>query len=109
VPLFGFDMELKKLDEAGPPSDEKDWVGFHFQARARLISVATAKLQQVCATIVGVLAAGSASPRDVHSLWSQLLFISRAVPALATFTVALRHLRTVSPRAECGCQRGFTR
>ena len=90
VALFGFDIEAKKLADAGAPSNAKDWIGFQFNARARTISIPAAKLQQICASIIAVLSAATAVPRFCHSLWSQLLFVSRAVPALAPFTVALR-------------------
>jgi len=101
ISSFGFVVAEAKLLAAGPPATSKEWTGFLFDSEKRSISIPQAKLSQVCASIDLALGAGRLAPREGHRLWSQLLFISRAVPALAPFTVALRQWVQLSGGTRC--------
>jgi hypothetical protein len=99
--FFGFERSEEKLTKAGPPAAVKDWVGFTFDTELRQLRVPADKLQRISSSITAALAAGAMSPRAAHSLWSQLLHLGLAIPALAPFTATLRRWVNASGGTRC--------
>lgn len=90
IDRFGLVHAVAKEEAGGPPANVKDWTGFTFSAAERQISIPTQKLRDLCSDLASALRSGRLDGRAAHSLWSRLLHVCRAIPALEPFIASLR-------------------